>query len=185
MLFYDRMRVQGMRARGRRLRPRRFDCFVWFCSVCDWAGPHQPSHARRTHRHDNNCILVETMWEDNVLCGRRARLARWDAAHHTRRLRICLLVLRLAISARARRAAHSRVSGDRLATPHTAGPPGTSPRTSNFENCKLEMCVPSSPHTDAHTSTYSHTHTSTGTAPRETHFNFIEMSSTTGRISIS
>ena len=28
MLFYDRMRVQGMRARGRRLRPRRFDCFV-------------------------------------------------------------------------------------------------------------------------------------------------------------
>lgn len=142
MLFYDRMRVQGMRARGRRLRPRRFDCFVWFCSVCDWAGPHQPSHARRTHRHDNNCILVETKWEDNVLCGRRARLARWDAAHHTPSPH-----LRLAISARAARRA---LSGDRLATPHTAGPPGTSPRTSNFENCKLEMCVPSSPHRPPH-----------------------------------
>ena len=101
------------------------------------AGPHQPSHARRTHRHDNNCILVETKWEDNVLCGRRARLARWDAAHHTPSPH-----LRLAISARAARRA---LSGDRLATPHTAGPPGTSPRTSNFENCKLEMCVPSSP----------------------------------------
>ena len=142
MLFYDRMRVQGMRARGRRLRPRRFDCFVCFCSVCDWAGPHQPSHARRTHRHDNNCILVETKWEDNVLCGRRARLARWDAAHHTPSPH-----LRLAISARTARRA---LSGDRLATPHTAGPPGTSPRTSNFENCKLEMCVPSSPHRPPH-----------------------------------
>ena len=172
MLFYDRMRVQGMRARGRRLRPRRFDCFVWFCSVCDWAGPHtgphQPSHARRTHRHDNNCILVETKWEDNVLCGRRARLARWDAAHHTPSPH-----LRLAISARAARRA---LSGDRLATPHTAGPPGTSPRTSNFENCKLEMCVPTAPRTDP---------TSTTRGRAQTHIQFHRDVIHHGRISIS
>ena len=143
MLFYDRMRVQGMRARGRRLRPRRFDCFVWFCSVCDWAGPHQPSHARRTHRHDDNCILVETKWEDNVLCGRRASLARWDAAHHTPSAFASRYTVKSVIRARRALGAHSR--GTDLATPHTAGPPGTPPRTSNLENCKLEMCVPSSP----------------------------------------